>query len=245
MPGIKARQWFVVLVLGLVFLPVGVLAKGGKGKSHPVRHVDTTPNTDNSDVVSLQVEDNFYDISADYQTVQTHYLNATIDYSMVNGFDVQLATYNCPVSGGGAQNYECDSYLNLAYTYKINQDFNFTLGSQNGTVFQSSAMQWHTSSYGSLAYQAFSWLSLRVGPYWIDKSLSTTTNYLGYTTGFNLNFSQDFYIQADYFSGSNNASGGTFSFYYKMFYVGLGVPEHNSGNEFYGIWGFKLPLFNI
>lgn len=235
----------LIFALGVLLLFPGMGAAKNRAKSHPLRHVDTTPNTNDNDIVSLQIEDNYYDISANYQDVQTHYLNVTLDYSLRNGLDVQLATYNCPVSGGGAQNYECDSYLNLSYTYKFNRQFNFTLGSQNGTVFQNTAMQWHSSSYGTLSWQPLTWLALRAGPYWVNKALSTTTNYLGYTTGFNLIFNPDFFMQGDYFSGDNNASGAVVNLFYKMVYIGVGVPEYNSGNEFYGIWGFRLPVFQL
>ena len=229
--------------MGLLLVAPGLAI--AKGKSKPIRHVDTTPNQEDTDVVSFQLEDNYYSITENYQTLQTHYLNVTLDYSMQNGVDLQLATYNCPLVGGGAQNYECDTYLNVSYSYKFTPQLSLTTGSQNGTVFQSSALQWHTSSYSSLSWQMFDWLSLRAGPYWINKALSTTTDYLGYTTGFSLNFSKDVVMQADYFSGQNNVSGATINLFYKIFYVGVGVPEQNSGNEFFGVWGLRMPVANL
>jgi hypothetical protein len=231
------------LVGGLLLAAPGL--SEAKGKAKPLRHVDTTPNPEDTDVLSFQLEENFYSITENYQTVQTHYVNATLDYSLSNGVDLQLATYNCPLAGGAAQNYQCDTYLNLSYTYKFNPQFSLTTGSQNGTVMQSSVMQWHASNYSSLSYQPFAWLSLRAGPYWVNQALSTTTDYLGYTTGFNLTFGKDVMMQADYFSGSNNVSGATVNLFYKIFYLGVGVPEQNSGNEFFGIWGVRMPVVNL
>ena len=52
-------------------------------------------------------------------------------------------------------------------------------------------------------------------------------------------------VQGDYFSGNNNVSGAIINVFYRILpkaqlYVGIGVPETGSGNEFYGTAGFSL-----
>lgn len=204
------------------------------GKAHPVRKIDTTPNTDDSDVWSFTLESNTY--------AATDYLSPTLDFSSVDGWDVQIASYNIPVYGGGAQNYEWDSYINVSKSFDVTKQLKAVLGTQNGTTALSTQHQWHNIDYAVISYQALPLISLRAGPFWADKALTTTTDVLAYTVGFNLNFTADFYLQGDYFSGHSNVSGAVINLWYQSIYAGVGVPETDSGNEFYGIVGLKLNL---
>ena len=223
-------------LLIMALIPFAVPAKDS-GKAHPVRKIDTTPNTEDKDVWSFTLESDTY--------AATDYLNPALDFSSADGWDVQIASYNIPVHGGGAQNYEWDSYINLSKSFDFGEGFKAVIGSQNGTTAFSAPHRWHNIDYALVAYQAFAGLSLRAGPYWADKDLSTTTNVLGYTAGFNLNFTPDCYVQADYFSGSSNVSGATVNLWYRWVYAGIGVPETDSGNEFYGAAGFKLNFADL
>ena len=224
-----------LLILALL-LSTAANAKDG-AKAHPVRKIDTTPNHDNSDVWTFTLESNTY--------AGTDYLNPTLDFSAANGWDLQLASYNIPVYGGGAQNYEWDTYINLSKTFDFGEQYKLVLGSQNGTTAFAPQRHWHNIDYGLLAYQPLPWLSVRAGPFWADKALTTTTDVLAYTAGFNLNFSADFYLQGDYFSGHNNVSGAVVNLCYQAVYAGVGVPETDSGNEFYGVVGFKINLSTL
>ncbi|WP_347986882.1 hypothetical protein [Methylomonas sp. AM2-LC] len=225
-----------IILLLFVLLPVLAYAKGQ-------RKIDTTPNAGEGEW-TFQVEQNYYhnpnqtSPAGNALPVDTYYINASLDYSFENGSDIQIATYNCPVAGGGAQNYQCDSYINLSQTLDITDDWQALIGSQNGTVF-SGPMKWHNADYALAVYQPDDTLNLHAGPYFVDKDLATTTNTVGYTGGLLIKYLESWQLQADYFSGHNNISGANINVFWKQYYVGVGVPEHNSGNEFYGIVGFK------
>lgn len=213
------------------------LAKSGK-KAHPVKKVDVNPNPLNEDVWSLTLESNFYQ--------STVYLNPTVDFSSQNGWDIQIASYNIPAYGGGAQNYEWDSYVNVSKTFDLDKNFKALIGTQNGTTVFSKSRQWHNFDYGLLIYQPVPRLNLHAGPYWANKALSVTTDVIGYTTGFSLELLKNkLSVQGDYFSGNSNVSGAVVNVFYQLLpkaqvYVGVGVPESNSGNEFFGTVGISL-----
>ncbi len=186
--------------------------------------------------VNLQIEDNYYSIDGN----NTHYANAALEL-LKRDTEIQLATYNCPLSGGGAQNFECDTYINLSQTFRIVDSLTGNISSQNGTVF-GKYVKWHSISSTGLEYTHKN-ISIRIGAYFVNKALSLTANYVGYTTGISYNFNDDIHVVADYASGSNNMSGATVNLWYKQVYFGVGVPEAHSGNEFFGIIGFKYNIF--
>ena len=234
MTSIEKRNLKRLLILSLI--PCAVLAKDS-GKAHPVRKIDTTPSTDDNNVWSFTLESNTY--------ADTVYLNPVLDFSAVGGWDLQIASYNIPVHGGGAQNFEWDSYINLSKSFDISDQIKAVIGTQNGTTAFSAPRRWHNIDYGVISYQPLALLSLRAGPYWADKDITTTTNVVGYTAGFNLNITPDFYIQGDYFSGHSNVSGAMVNVWYRWAYAGVGVPETDSGNEFYGTVGFKINFDDV
>lgn len=235
--GFYGRCWFALCLSGLVFATGTVEAKGSS-KAHPVKKVDVTPNIRNEDVWTFTLESNTYQ--------QTVYLNPVLDFSSRTGWDIQIASYNIPVYGGGAQNYEWDSYINLSKTFNISTQFKAIVGTQNGTTAFSSTRQHHNADYGLMIYQPIPTVNFHAGPYWANKALTVTTDYLGYTAGFSFEpIKNTLTVQGDYFSGSNNVSGAIVNVFYRFLpkvqvYVGVGVPETDSGNEFYGTVGFSL-----
>jgi hypothetical protein len=228
---------FALCLSGLIFTTATVEAKGGS-KAHPIKKVDVTPNARNEDVWTFTLESNTYQ--------QTVYLNPVLDFSSRNGWDIQIASYNIPVYGGGAQNFEWDSYINLSKTFDISTRFKAIAGTQNGTTAFSSVRQFHNVDYGLIVFQPIPALNFHAGSYWANKALTVTTDYLGYTAGFGFELIKNtLTVQGDYFSGSNNVSGAIVNVFYRFLpkaqiYVGVGVPETNSGNEFYGTVGFSL-----
>ncbi len=226
-----------LLILLLYFLPFAVLAKGQ-------HRIDTTPNLLDEGGWTLTVEQDYYHIpnqvsqtTGNALPTDTYYLNATLDYSLPNGLDIQLQTQNCPLAGGGAQNYECDSYINLSQTFDITDDWSAIVGTQNGTVFKG-PLAWHNADYALAIYQPIDDINLHGGTYFVDKDLSVTTNTVGYTLGFALGYNK-WRVEADYFSGHNNLSGAQVNTFYGPYYLGVIVPEHNSGNEFAGVCGVR------
>jgi hypothetical protein len=232
-----SRWLFTASLAWMIAVPTTVFAKDGK-KSHPVKKVDVTPNTNDDGVWTFTLESNAYQ--------STVYLNPILDYSSTDGWDVQIASYSIPVYGGGAQNYEWDSYINLSKTFELNEDFKTLIGSQNGTTLFSNTRRWHNFDYGLLIYQATPALNLHAGPYWAGRALTTTSNEIGYTAGLSYEFIEDtLLLQGDYFSGSSSVSGAVVNLFYSILpnaqiNVGVGVPETKSGNEFYGIVGFSV-----
>ena len=232
------RNSLIVIFLGYaVIFSESVLAKSGK-KTHPVKKVDVTPNTNDNDIWTLTLESDIYET--------TNYLNPIIDFSASNGWDVQMAFYSIPLYGGGAQNYEWDSYINLSKTFDINPYLKALAGSQNGTTLFSKPRQWHNFNYGLLIVQPLAFINLHGGPYWANKALSTTTDVVGYTTGFAVDLIKDkLSFQGDYFSGHCNVSGAVVNLFYRLLpkvqvYMGVNVPETDSGNEFYGLLGVSV-----
>ena len=230
-----------ILVLLLSSIPLNCLAKG-KAKIK----LRTNPNQIEN-VWTLTNELNYYHVPN--QTNQnTLYENITLDYSAINGWDFQLASYNIPLVGGGAQNYQADTYFNISKTFNVSEDFQAVFGAQNGTTIPHSnnPRQLHNADYALAVYQPSRQINLHVGPYWVNKALSTTTDYLGYTGGFNIEVLDNLLtLQADYFSGNNNLSGAVFNTWIRVHpkvqvYFGVGVPETYSGNEFYGTVGFSV-----
>ena len=231
-----------------LFLYGGIppLAHAGKSsKSHKkssLNKVDTTPNLQDTNVFTLTLEANQYQNSL--------YENFDIDFSSTDGWDFQLSTYNVPIyrDPNIVQPYQADTFINVSKTFKLNQLVGVIVGSQNGTYLSasSSPMQWQNLDYSIALYQVNSFMSIRGGMYWANHIMSGTTDVLGYLPGITLNLiGNTLSLQADYFSGRSSLSGAVVNLQYqaKYFstYIGVGVPETNSGNEFYGILGFILP----
>lgn len=225
----------------LIFL---VLSWSVNAKGKAKIKVDTTPNPIDG-VLTGTVELNYYNINTD-DPVNTLYVNPTIDYSASNGWDFQLASYNVAVVGGGAQNYQADTYINISKTIPLPKSFMVTLGTQNGITLDGGSKALHNVDYGLLAYQSNKIFNLHAGPFWANKSLTTTTDYIGFTGGFSIEAIPNFLtFTGDYFSGSNNLSGAMVNTWFRVLpttqvYLGIGVPETNSGNEFYGALGLSV-----
>jgi hypothetical protein len=216
-------------------------SKANKKKSS-LNKVDTLPNFDDTGVFTLTSEVNLYRNSL--------YENLDIDFSSTNGWDVQLSTYNIPVyqDKNIDQSFQGDTFINVSKTVKINQSLGILLGSQNGTYLAVSppARHWQNLDYWLALYQVNSFMSLRSGIYWANSAMSSTTDVLGYLPGITLNLVDDtLTLQADYYSGQSSLSGAVVNLQYQITrnvqsYIGVGIPEKNSGNEFYGIVGFTL-----
>lgn len=242
----------VLLFLAVVLLypsslPLAFAAKSKSSKSHnkeaSLNKVDTTPNLEDADVFSLTSEANLYRNSL--------YENFDIDFSAKSGWDIQLSSYNVPVyqDPGLDQPFLADTFINVSKTFKINQALGFIIGSQNGTYLSSSASapaQWQNLDYSQALYQLNHFMAIRAGMYWANRNMSGTTDVLGYLPGFTLNVIENtLTFQADYYSGQSSLSGAVVNLQYqaaKYFqtYMGVGIPETNSGNEFYGLLGFTL-----
>jgi hypothetical protein len=210
-----------------------------KGKA--MRRLDVTAPDDINNAVTLQLEDDYYNLDS---TV-THYLQGALELSTRSGYTYSIQALNVPLYGGGAQSFQNDLYFGFSKYTKLNEQFALNTGTAHGTVFGAPAMQWHSSHYANVDFKVTDWLTIYGGGYYANKQLSTTANVFGYLTGFSIKFLDGFKIEGQYLSGVNNLSGGTFNLWYKNFYIGIGSGEANSGNPWYGSAGFKLKLFNF
>ena len=231
-----------LVIAGMLIASGDALCKGKKNLAPPRVF-------DDKEALTFTTEYNFYhiqgaqDADGNHIADNTLYQNMMLEYRTANGWAVQLEGINIPYMGGGAQNYNSDTYFNLSKTFKIYGPWQAIIGTQNGTVF-SGKSEWHNADYGMAIYQPSDKLNLHAGPYFVDKTLATTTNTIGYTGGFAYHGEQ-FGIEADYFSGHNNLSGANINFFYGDYYMGLIVPEHNSGNEFAGAIGMRKDLTSL
>lgn len=178
------------------------------------------------------------------------YLNPSITFSSKYNIDITLASQNIPVWKNGAQNYQDDTYLMVSKTFRIDEDNDFIIGSQNGYALYAedgkpiTPGKMHQFYYITHVTQVNDWLKLHGGSYYVNSALSTTTNYFGAIGGFEAKW-DNFVVRGDYLSAHTNISGATVTAGYFIEdsinpYVGIGVPETNSGNEFYGIVGITF-----
>ena len=227
-------------LIPLLLIPALATGKGN-------HKLDTTPELE-SDVWTVQIEENYYHTTNAYDRnskalpIDTNYVNATIGYSFDFGLDAQVATYNCPLSGGSAQNFECDTYINIMQTINLRDQLNLILGTHNGTVFNAPA-QWHHVDFGVLSYTPIEGIEMHAGSYFVNSYLATLpVNVIGYTTGFVAKLTPRFSVEADYFDGHNNLSGAQLNFFYKSYYVGVIIPETGTGNQYAGVAGLRFSL---
>jgi hypothetical protein len=239
-------SFIVIIFIYCGLLPLAHADKSKTSKSHKkegsLNKIDTMPNLDDSNVFSLTSEANLYQKSL--------YENFDIDYSSQSGWDIQISSYAVPIYQDQNLNksFQADTFINLSKTFKINQSLGVLFGSQNGTYLStpSSPMLWQNLDYSLALYQVNRFIAIRAGLYWANYTMSGTTDVLGYLPGITLKLIGDtLSLQADYYSGQSSLSGAVVNLQYQparyfQTYVGVGVPETNSGNEFYGILGFTF-----
>jgi len=202
-----------------------------------VKKVDVRPDHENAGEWIFTLELDFYRA--------TLLASPMLDYSSRNGWDVQIASYNIPVYGGGGSGAG-DSYINLSKTFVLSKTFKALLGSQNGTTLLSSLRQYHNFDYGLLIWQPDDSWNIHAGPYFANAALSGIGNTVGYTIGFSVDFIEDtLTLQGDYYSGHASLSSTMLNLFYTVSpgvqtYLGIGIPAPNSGGEFYGALGFVL-----
>jgi hypothetical protein len=74
-------------------------------------------------------------------------------------------------------------------------------------------------------------LKMHGGSYFVNNYLaSLPVDVIGYTAGFIAKFNPKLSVEANYFDGHNNLSGAQLNFFYKIYDVGVIIPETGSGN---------------
>ena len=176
----------------------------------------------------------------------TLYNNIFLDVDIQN-YDVGVSLQNIPIYGGNIQNYDYDGYFNLSKDFNYN-NLKLTFGTQLGTnlyFIKKCKHSLHEFSYINSLLN-LNKIKLNLAFYHVNTSLATKPENYGFFCGIDLTLIENYAtIQAQYISGHNNVSGTTINLKLinnKKFqpYVGVYVPETNSGNEFYGTFGLSM-----
>lgn len=221
-----------IAILILLLLSFDVSAKGKKTKIN----IHTFGADDETSLI-LNTETNQYQDSS--------YINSSLAVSTDNGWDISVSSQNIPIYGD-SQSYQMDTYFNVSKDIKLTKQFDISFGAQNGYQLYNTKQigKLHQFHYSDLTFKLNNYVKFRGGSFYVNKELSTKTNYFGGIAGITISYN-DFEITADYFGGHSNVSGATIEVGYYANesiqpYVGIGIPETNSGNEFYGEIGINI-----
>ena len=229
-------------VTGLLFSDA-VYAKTDKTKSKSKNHfqqkrLKINPVTKSEDAWTANAETDVYRAGT--------YENLIIGYSAINGWDFSLTLINTQVLGSH-KHFVGETFFNISKTFDINDSFSMVLGSQNGLALVNSHPQlWYDYTYLDNRYTIFPWLLIHGGVYFANAALTQTSRQIGFLTGTEIQLIQKcLSLQMDYISGHQNLSGATINLLLNIttrtqMYLGVSVPEQNSGNEFAGIAGFNF-----
>jgi hypothetical protein len=177
--------------------------------------------------------------------------NIVLGYSAKNGWDFSLSLLNAQILGPNKL-FLGDSFVNIAKTFTPNDELSIIIGSQNGVDMVNQKPQlWFNYTYLDNRYDVTPWLLLHGGAYIANAALTGTSRQVGFITGTEITFIQNkLALQMDYISGHQSLSGATVNMLVNIMpqwqmYMGVSVPEQNSGNEFAGIIGFNLSTKNL
>ncbi len=229
----------------LLYSGVGY-AVDSKHKEKPHRQqkrLKVNPVTDEGDAWTANAETNIYRAGT--------FENIVVGYSAVNGWDYSLSLLNTQVLGPNKQ-FQGDSFFNIAKTFTINDDISIVVGSQNGLALVNLHPQlWYDFTYLDNRYDVTPWLLIHGGPYIANAALTGTSHQIGFMTGTEITLIENkLALQMDYISGHHSLSGATVNMLLNItpryqLYMGVSVPEQNSGNEFAGIIGFNVSTKNL
>jgi hypothetical protein len=217
-------------------------AKSSKTKSqqsqHQQKRLKTNPVTDADDAWTFNAESGIYRVGT--------YENIGVGYSTNNGWDFALSLINTQIIGANKQ-FVGDLFFTVAKTLSVPKALSVVVGSQNGfAMVNQHPRLWYNFEYVDTRYEAMPWLSLHAGSYLANAELTGTNRQLGYLVGTEITLiPHKLGLQLDYVSGHQALSGATVNVIFTITprfqtYMGVSVPERNSGNEFAGIIGFNL-----
>jgi hypothetical protein len=210
-----------------------------KTKSHrSQKRMKINPVTDYEDAWTASAESNVYRSGT--------FENLSLGYSASNGWDYSLSLINTQILGANNQ-FIGDTFINIAKTFDLTNDFSLVVGSQNGLALVNLHPQlWYDFSFIDNRYNVTPRLLIHGGPYLANAALTGTSRQVGFMTGTEIILiPKSVSLQLDYISGHHSLSVATASILFNItsrcqIYLGVSVPEQNSGNEFAGILGFDL-----
>ncbi|MGZ5586558.1 MAG: hypothetical protein ACXWF8_17255 [Methylobacter sp.] len=230
----------ILIIVGLMYSSVNYAADSQhKTKSHrQQKRLKTNPVTNKEEAWTANTETDIYRAGT--------FQNIVVGYSAIHGWDFSVSLINTQVLGGNKQ-FQGDTFFSVAKTFIVNDDLSIVAGSQNGLAMVNLQPQlWYDYTYLDNRYDVTPWLLLHAGPYLANAALTGTSRQIGVIAGTEITFIQDkLSLQMDYISGHHSLSGATVNMLLNItshiqMYMGVAVPEHNTGNEFAGIVGFNL-----
>lgn len=169
------------------------------------------------------------------------YLNEAIEIP-INSWDIGFQIQNIPLINGNIQNFEYDAYLSISNTFNITENFSIQLGEMGGILLTGKG-KFQNFSYLDIEHKVLPDLSIHYGIGYVNMALSGSSQNLVGITGIDWQFHQ-LHFSGDYWSGHNNLSSAQLSIGYEFSkvepYLGIIIPETNSGNEFVGIIGTMI-----
>ncbi|MFZ2169880.1 MAG: hypothetical protein WAW61_09630 [Methylococcaceae bacterium] len=210
-----------------------------KAKTHrQQKRLKINPVTDNETAWTATAETNVYRAGT--------FENLAIGYSARHGWDFSVTLLNTQISGSNNR-FIADTFFNLAKEFDINEDFAIFVGSQNGLAFVNTQPQlWNNFTFMDNRYDVMPSLLVHGGPYLANAAITGTSRQVGFIAGTEITFIENkLSLQMDYLSGHHALSGATVNMLLNItaqvqVYLGVSVPEQNSGNEFAGIIGFNF-----
>jgi hypothetical protein len=235
----------ILTITSFLHIGIGYAADSThKARTHrQQKRLKVNPVTEYEDVWIANAETNVYRAGT--------FENITVGYSAINGWDYSLSLLNTQLLGSNKQ-FQGDAFFNIGKTFDIDTNFSIVAGSQNGfAVVNVQPQLWFSFTFLDNRYDVTPWLLIHVGPYLANTALTGTSRQIGFMTGTEITFIQNkLSLQMDYFSGHQSLSGATVNMLFNItprcqIYMGVSLPEQNSGNEFAGILGFNLSTKNL
>jgi hypothetical protein len=240
----NSRITIGLIMGGLMFSSIGYavstkpLKQKQTQKQKQQRRLKINPITEDEDAWMANAETDVYRVGS--------FENITLGYSAKNGWDLNLLLVNSQILGSNKQ-FQGDMFFNIAKTFAINPVLSITVGLQNGiAVANQQPHLWFNYTFLDGRYDVTPWLLLHGGSYFANASLTGTARQVGFITGTEITFiPHQLSLQMDYVSGHQSLSGATVNMLLNLtphwqMYMGVYVPEQNSGNEFAGLIGFNL-----
>lgn len=236
-----------ILIYGTHCLAAEPTAKAkinSKVKTHSKVNVARTINNQKQQALTFNSEADIYRTGT-AANFSVNYVN--------DGWSVGLSMYNIQFIGPLASdnNFQKSPFINLSKIFTIDELTSVQIGTQIGTVLVDvKPRPLYNFNYLLANRTLFEGLDIQAGMYHANKYITNSVGTLGYIVGTEIVFIPTILtFQATYVSGHNNVSGANINLLYNVTnniqpYIGVGVPEKNSGNEFYGIVGINLSFLN-
>lgn len=204
------------------------------------------PDYDNFTGVQQTTELNIYQNSI--------YVNKFLEWESADELTIGIYFNNIPLDHQGKyrQTYIDDTYVGIGKWWGKRGELRFGISGQIGTQLPEDGMRQTTRSLlaVTIAQVQYTFLNnfiVSIGPYWANPAMSTVGNYVGTAVNVGWKLSNQLRIEGSWYSGKTNLSGAIINMYYSIFpdtdvYVGVQIPEANSGNEFAGNVGFIVLL---